>query len=132
MVYIPPQGVNPNTLHDLLYVEGHSADSHSITNLLRIFSGFKDGVGDYSLGAFVNTNEPISTDVLNKLKQTSIKPYVRTGGALVSGTAASFYSGSHFSNFNQGLTPAQIAAFEFGNYGNQIQVYPTDEANSRA
>jgi phosphate transport system substrate-binding protein len=131
MVYIPPKGIDASQINDLLYVQGNSdlSDPHSINNLLSIFSGYNDGiVGNATLGDFVKSTA--SPDIKQALSQQPIIPYVRTGGALVSGTAASFYNGTHFANIS--LTQRQKDAFNFGNYGNARLMYSTDEANSRA
>jgi len=61
-------------------------------------------------------------------------PYVRTGGAQTSGTAASFYNDIYLDGYSQlnNLSVQQQKAFEVGTYGNQINIKQTDEANSRA
>jgi hypothetical protein len=140
MVYIPPKGINASEMTDLLYVKSNQTlQDSNINNLLKIFSGYTNGshgVSNRTLGAFVNTNSSHYTlTIANKLNATNIIPYVRTGGALVSGTAASFYNGTHFSGVDSGdnsLDEDQVNAFKYGNYGNDIDIYSTDEANSRA
>jgi hypothetical protein len=132
MVYIPPQGVDPNQIDNLLYVDGSSLGTHhSITSLLSIFSGYSHKGVNNSLFTFANDISEQS-DLGRKLQATPIIPYVRTGGSLVSGTAASFYNGTHFADPYHGLIQEEIAAFEYGNYGKDIKLFSTDEANSRA
>jgi hypothetical protein len=65
------------------------------------------------------------------LEQCSIKPYVRSGGALTSGTASSFYSETHL-DLPDLLSSEQKNALLYGKYGTDRHVYDTDEANSRA
>jgi hypothetical protein len=74
------------------------------------------------------------------LKDTSIIPYVRAGGSLTSGTAASFVNGTHLNvgtpeqpiNPYDLLSTAQKSAFDSGEYGVSFGIQQTDEANSRA
>jgi hypothetical protein len=67
------------------------------------------------------------------LKDTSIIPYVRAGGSLTSGTAASFINGTHFDDDPyQSLNDNQKSAFDSGQYGVSFGIQQTDEANSRA
>jgi hypothetical protein len=98
---------------------------------MRIFSGYKDGLssnvkgtlGDFASNAVANT----------KLGRTKIVPYVRAGGALTSGTAASFYQDTGFDlELSPGLSDRQKNALESGTYGNDFDIHDTDEANSRA
>jgi hypothetical protein len=113
-----------------------SVDEGNIEDLMRVFSGFDDGhsqVHNYgSLGEFYNS-DIANPDVENKMNNEKIKPYVRAGGALTSGTAASFYHDTHLFNVNDStLNDNQKNALDNGRYGKDRQVYDTDEANSRA
>jgi hypothetical protein len=114
MVYIPPSGISGDVPNDLLYVQDvtdtTATKTHNINNLLRIFSGYTTGLdeGKHTLGMFANSAYPQYQSLLDSV---SIVPYVRTGGALVSGTAKSFYNGSHFDDYDLDLTQDQKDAF---------------------
>jgi hypothetical protein len=106
-----------------------NVNEENINDLFRIFSGFNTGIQHGgTLGEFCN---PTSIDQKPKLEQCSIKPYVRSGGALTSGTASSFYSETHLHSSYE-LSSEQQNALLYGEYGTDRQVYDTDEANSRA
>lgn len=129
IVWIPPKGLklSSSQLDSMLNV-----NEDNINDLFRIFSGFNNGIqGSGNLDEFCN---PVFADWEPKLERCSIKPYVRAGGALTSGTASSFYSATNlFNEFNPLLlNPDQINALLYGRYGNDHKVYDTDEANSRA
>lgn len=134
IVFIPPKGLSENAINNInkiLYI-----GENNITNLYRAFSGFNSGLGinTPNLGLFLNNevDSPLTSNDQNILNNTTLIPYVRAGGSLTSGTAASFYDGSHFPNAHIGLTEQQQKAFSNGNYGNNFLVDDTDEANSRA
>lgn len=131
IVYIPPKGIsNDINLNKVL-----TLNKDNITNLYRTFSGFKDGLPTEKpyLSLFLNTDEQLSQNDKVKFEHQEVIPYARSGGSLTSGTAASFFEGSHFGDCStKGLTEAQKAAFVNGNYGKDFRLYDTDEANSRA
>lgn len=131
IVYIPPKGIsNDINLNRVL-----TLNENNITNLYRTFSGFKDGLPTEKpyLSLFLNTEEQLSQNDRDKFEHQEVIPYARSGGSLTSGTAASFFEGSHFGDCStNGLTEAQKAAFVNGNYGKDFRLYDTDEANSRA
>ena len=130
IVYIPPKGIsNDINLNKVL-----TLNENDITNLYRTFSGFKDGLPTEKplLSLFLNPECEISENDRFKFEHQEVIPYVRSGGSLTSGTAASFFEGSHFKNYSEGLTEAQKTAFVNGNYGKDFRLYDTDEANSRA
>jgi hypothetical protein len=109
---------------------------NNATDLLRIFSGFKQTRDattppDGTLAEFVNPNF-VDSQQLAILAKQKITPYARTGGALTSGTASSFYGGMHYKDIDTNLTPNQLDALSAGNYGKDYPVHETDEANSRA
>jgi hypothetical protein len=97
---------------------------------MSIFSGYLNGTTN-NMGYFYINDEDqrFNQSDLNILNNTSILPYVRSGGAFTSGTAFSFFKNS---NLTLNLTPQQEHAFETGSYGNDIKIIQTDEANSRA
>jgi hypothetical protein len=127
-------------MNNLLYISNQAYPLPEINvnalDLLRIFSGFKQtnddsAVPSGTLAEFINSsfkNNP-QYDLLANQK---ITPYVRTGGALTSGTAASFYTGTRYEGLIENLTAQQLSAFATGQYGNDYDVKETDEANSRA
>ena len=130
IVYIPPKGIsNDINLNKVL-----TLNENDITNLYRTFSGFKDGLPTEKplLSLFLNPECEISENDRFKFEHQEVIPYARSGGSLTSGTAASFFEGSHFNNYSEGLTEAQKTAFVNGNYGKDFRLYDTDEANSRA
>ena len=130
IVYIPPEGIsNDINLNQVL-----TLDEDDITDLYRTFSGFKDGLPTEKphLSLFLNPEYQISENDKVKFEHQEVIPYARSGGSLTSGTAASFFEGSHFDNYSEGLTEAQKTAFVNGNYGKDFRLYDTDEANSRA
>ena len=130
IVYIPPKGIsNDINLNKVL-----TLNENDITNLYRTFSGFKDGLPTEKplLSLFLNPECEISENDRFKFEHQEVIPYARSGGSLTSGTAASFFEGSHFKNYSEGLTEAQKTAFVNGNYGKDFRLYDTDEANSRA
>ena len=130
IVYIPPKGIsNDINLNKVL-----TLNENDITNLYRTFSGFKDGLPTEKplLSLFLNPEYQISENDKVKFEHQEVIPYARSGGSLTSGTAASFFEGSHFKNYSEGLTEAQKTAFVNGNYGKDFRLYDTDEANSRA
>lgn len=137
LLFIPPQGLSEKGLS--LLNSSLSINQDNMINLYRVFSGFKDGITDssfFNLGGFLNSNNQLSQQDKNLYQATKIVPYVRAGGNLTSGTASSFYAGSHFKKNNQPitnqLTADQQQAFTHGVYGKDIKVEDTDEANSRA
>jgi phosphate transport system substrate-binding protein len=111
-------------------------NKNNINDLYRTFSGFKDGLPTEKplLSLFLNHEyeKKISENDRVKFEHQEVIPYARSGGSLTSGTAASFFEGSHFPNYSKGLTEAQKTAFVNGNYGKDFRLYDTDEANSRA
>ena len=132
IVYIPPKGLSSSTkkqINKLL-----TLNERNIANLYRTFSGYKAGLEMErpKLGLFLNNDIEIDSADKEKLNNQSVIPYVRSGGSLTSGTAASFFEGSHYDNAHTDLTDEQKSAFTNGNYGNDWRVYDTDEANSRA
>jgi hypothetical protein len=135
MVYIPPKDLHLNyeTLNKILVVK-----NSNINNLMRIFTGINDPshkIDNPTLYDFYNENSNLSLEQQELLKKTSIKPYVRAGGALTSGTAYSFVNESNFSQFKNDdthLSKEQRAAFDNGSYGINYGIQQTDEANSRA
>lgn len=130
IVYIPPKEIsNSVNLNQVL-----TLDNDNITDLYRTFSGFKDGLPSEKpyLSLFLNPKYKISETDKAKFERQEVIPYARSGGSLTSGTAASFFEGSHFKNYSKGLTEAQKTAFVNGNYGKDFRLYDTDEANSRA
>jgi hypothetical protein len=88
------------------------------------------------MSVFTNAKANLPEKVKTAFANQTITPYVRTGGALVSGTADSFYRETHLFNVNSPeenqLTQRQKNAFIQGNYGHELNVITTDEANSRA
>ena len=131
IVYIPPKGIsNDINLNKVL-----TLNEKNITDLYRTFSGFKAGLPTEKplLSLFLNLDyDEISENDRVKFEHQEVIPYARSGGSLTSGTAASFFEGSHFNNYSKGLTEAQKTAFVNGNYGKDFRLYDTDEANSRA
>ena len=130
ILYIPPKGISDDVnLNQVL-----TLNQDNITNLYRTFSGFKDGLptGKPYLSLFLNPKYQIPETDKTKFEEQEVIPYARSGGSLTSGTAASFFEGSHFNNYSKGLTEAQKTAFINGNYGKDFKLYDTDEANSRA
>lgn len=129
VLYIPPHNL---TSYKTEYLNSIlNLNEQNITNLYRIFSGFDDGVLNRTMSSFSDDNN-IKAEDKTLFAQTNILPYVRSGGSMTSGTAASFYKSSHFDDCHVGLTPDQDNAFETGNYGKDIKLIDTDEANSRA
>jgi ABC-type phosphate transport system substrate-binding protein len=101
---------------------------------MKIFTGISDQQTDnLTLYDFVNSTQSLSVEQTNILQNTPITPYVRAGGSLTSGTAASFVNSSNL-NFNEknDLTHDEQAAFDSGVYGRKHNLVETDEANSRA
>ncbi|MDE6477190.1 MAG: hypothetical protein K2L48_03290 [Mycoplasmoidaceae bacterium] len=96
-----------------------SVSENTIEKLYQAFSGFADDsyVNSYpTLGDFAS--EYIDSSIISILKNTKMIPYVRTGGSLTSGTAASFYEYSRYKNFDsKKLSNRTQKAFEVGNYG---------------
>ncbi|MDE7434050.1 MAG: hypothetical protein K2M43_02950 [Mycoplasmoidaceae bacterium] len=101
-----------------------SVSDSTISKLYQAFSGFADG-DDYSstypkLSDFINTQDK-EYEYVKKyqdiLSNTKLIPYVRTGGSLTSGTAASFYDYSRFTDAHKDLDPRTENAFAVGNYG---------------
>ena len=101
IVYIPPKGIsNDINLNQVL-----TLDEDHITDLYRTFSGFKDGLPTEKphLSLFLNPKYQISENDKVKFEHQEVIPYARSGGSLTSGTAASFFEGSHFNNYSKGL-----------------------------
>ncbi|WEK82832.1 MAG: substrate-binding domain-containing protein [Mycoplasma sp.] len=137
LLFIPPQGLSQDGLNKLN--SSLSVNQQTMINLYRVFSGYKDGLTNNSflnLGGFISSSSTLSISDQKLYQNTKIIPYARSGGNLTSGTASSFYAGSHFKNNDQPiinqLTPRQQKAFTHGVYGDEISVKDTDEANSRA
>lgn len=131
ILYIPPKGISNDVNLDQVL----TLNQDNIANLYRTFSGFKDGLPSSKpyLSLFLNPDyHHISQADKTKFEKQEVIPYARSGGSLTSGTAASFFEGSHFDNYLGELTEAQIIAFINGNYGKDFKLYDTDEANSRA
>jgi hypothetical protein len=134
MVYIPPEGLGINydgeiNLNNLLVV-----NENNIINFMKIFTGISDPTtNNLSLYDFVNKSLTLSSNQITLLKDTPITPYVRAGGSLTSGTAASFVNCSDL-GFDKkvDLNSEEQAAFDSGVYGRQHNLVETDEANSRA
>jgi hypothetical protein len=100
---------------------------------MRIFTGIKDEhVNNPTLFDFYNPGFSLSEQQKQLLKNTSIKPYVRAGGSLTSGTASSFVGNTNLGFNESELTKEQQNAFDVGNYGTDYGLQQTDEANSRA
>jgi ABC-type phosphate transport system substrate-binding protein len=136
MIYIPPKGINLSfeELNKLLVVNNKN-DNGNIYELMRVFSGINDQkhkIDNPTLFDFYNTNIFLDDSRQQLLKTTSIKPYVRAGGSLTSGTASSFFSNTNLGFDRSKLTSEQQKAFDVGNYGTAYDLEQTDEANSRA
>ncbi len=137
LLFIPPLGLSQDGINKLN--SSLSVNQQTMINLYRVFSGYKDGLTNNSflnLGGFISSSSTLSISDQELYQNTKIIPYARSGGNLTSGTASSFYAGSHFKNNDQPiinqLTPRQQKAFTHGVYGDEISVKDTDEANSRA
>jgi hypothetical protein len=132
MVYIPPKGLNVNydDLNKILVV-----NNGDVNEFMRVFTGINDPshkIDKPTLYDFYNQSVGLSESQQQLLKNTSVKPYVRAGGSLTSGTASSFVSGGNFDFKESDLSKDQQAAFDNGNYGTDYGIQQTDEANSRA
>jgi hypothetical protein len=151
MVFIPPKelNVNQDVLNKMLVVNDTTnttaVDSSNIYELMRVFSGINDPnhpVNNPTLYDFYNSDISLNSSQQELLKNTPVVPYVRAGGSLTSGTAASFYNNTNFENFNSSLlSKDQQNALVDGSYGHRGGGQPqydydgfteTDEANSRA
>lgn len=137
LVYIPPK--DSAITDEMLFPTENdksmlSVSSDTIEKLYQAFSGFSDGqyLNSFpSLGDFASNY--VDSSIVSELKKTKMIPYVRTGGSLTSGTAASFYEYSRYKNFDSSnLSDRTQKAFEVGNYGSNWKLVQTDEANSRA
>lgn len=137
LVYIPPK--NSSITDDMLFSPDNNSSMLSVSpdtikKLYQAFSGFSDD--DYqnsypTLGDFASSY--IDPSIKTALSNTRMIPYVRTGGSLTSGTAASFYEYSRFQSFDsKTLSDRTQNAFKVGNYGSNWKLVQTDEANSRA
>lgn len=141
MLYNPPKNFKFNEnvkLNNLL-----SLNDTNIYNFFRIFSGIDTNItwpsdtdiAKNSMYHFVNPTikSLLDQQQINLLKKTTIRPFVRTGGSLTSGTASSFYNCPLLSVYDpKGLTQQQINAFSTGDYGLSFNIQQTMEANSRA
>lgn len=113
-----------------------SITEENVNKLFAIFSGFKEkNEPIWNWLDFIpkECQESFSNDDKSILANSTIIPYVRSGGNTTSGTAMAFCHETHFSNFKfDSLPEKQKQAFEAGQYGNDIEIYQTDEANSRS
>lgn len=135
ILYVPPKGLSSNALTQLNSL--FDINNENIDLLYSVFSGFYNSnvnlISQPKLGLFKsNAFNNLSKNDQELITNTNLIPYVRAGGSITSGTAASFYDGSHFLNAKEKLTDMQKKAFENGNYGNDFKLIDTDEANSRA
>ena len=132
LLFIPPVGMSDEGLSKLRTCL--TLNQTNAIQLYRLFSGYSDNLGDKyrNLGGFLSNNSGLNQNDINLLNNQPISPFVRSGGSTTSGTAASFFAGSHFTIDSNELTDRQKKAFKTGDYGSDTKVYDTDEANSRA
>lgn len=111
-----------------------SITKKNVKKLFSTFSGFKED-DEINWLDFIpeNTQKNFNENDKFILENNNIIPYVRSGGNTTSGTAMAFCRETHFNDFNFDTLPVhQRQAFEAGQYGHDIEIYQTDEANSRS
>ena len=131
LIYKLPSSLSENTIKSFEI----SINERNVDKLFSVFSGFKSKDSEINWKDFINDENWNQFDVIDQtfLKQSTMIPYVRSGGNTTSGTAAAFCLETHFENFNfENLDPNQKKAFISGQYGNDYEMYQTDEANSRS
>lgn len=108
----------------------------NINDLLAVFSAYnspgwieKEQASYYHFLTKTSKDYVDSHGLKDLCQNTSIIPYVRSGGDRSASSSIAFSKCSHFET---NLTPEQTAAFEGGQYGNDRDYYETDESNAQA